>query len=107
VDLSSQGTPVFRQHVGGTAVVPGSLRAAPMLHIALVAYCLMNFQDALIGARRGDMFLVVGATFFTLLTGYMALRVVEFAICNHLLSERLQCARSMMGHSHIASKMPR
>lgn len=51
-----------------------------MLHIALVAYCVMNIQDAIIGVWRADASLVIGATFFAALTGYLALRVRKKAL---------------------------
>jgi hypothetical protein len=87
VDLSSQGTRflanMWAARQSSLAFIVGSAtikKAAPMLHIALVAYCLMNIQDAIIGARRGDTSLVIGATFFSVLTGYMALRVRRKAL---------------------------
>jgi hypothetical protein len=46
-----------------------------MLQISLAAYSVMNLQDAIIGAFRGDLGLIVGATVFMLLPGYMAFRL--------------------------------
>ena len=51
--------------------------SAKGIQTTLAIYCVMNIQDAIIGARIGDTSLVVGATFFTLLTGFMAWRLRE------------------------------
>ncbi len=52
------------------------LRASPKgLQTTLAIYCVMNIQDAAIGARIGDTGLLVGASFFGALTGLMAWRL--------------------------------
>jgi hypothetical protein len=87
VDFSSKGTRflanMWAARQSSLAFIVGSAtlkQAAPMLHIALVAYCIMNIQDAVIGISRGDNSLIIGATFFSIVTGYMALRVRRKAL---------------------------
>jgi hypothetical protein len=46
-------------------------KSAPMLTIALAAYCLMNLQDIGIGIVHHDTGLIGGAGLFTLLSGIM------------------------------------
>lgn len=52
----------------GYAVIRSSV---PMLQVALIAYGLMNAQDVGIGIWRNDVPLIIGATFFTLLSASM------------------------------------
>jgi hypothetical protein len=87
VDFSSKGARflanMWAARQSSLAFIVGSAtikKVAPMLHIALVAYCIMNVQDAVIGAWRGDISLLVGAVFFSVLTDFMALRVRRKAL---------------------------
>lgn len=54
---------VFKQYAQGLAII-------------LSAYCIMNIQDAVIGYIHNDMSLVFGASVFTLLTGFMARKLL-------------------------------
>ena len=85
VDFSSHGSRflgnMWAARQSSLAFIVGAAApdSAPMLHIALVAYCLMNIQDAIIGGWRNAS-LGVGAMFFSALTGYMALCVRRKAL---------------------------
>jgi hypothetical protein len=50
-------------------------KSAPMLQISLLAYSIMNVQDAVIGFNRSDMGLMIGATLFAAGPAYMAYRL--------------------------------
>jgi hypothetical protein len=58
----------------GYAVFRGSV---PILQAALIAYCLMNVQDAGIGIWRNDVPLIIGAASFTLLSAAMVAALHE------------------------------
>ena len=46
-------------------------RSNVMLKVSLIAYCLMNFQDVLIGLSLGDKGLIIGASIGCILSGSM------------------------------------
>jgi hypothetical protein len=46
-------------------------RSAAMLKVSLLAYALMNFQDAFIGVSLGEIDLIVGASSFCALSAVM------------------------------------
>ncbi len=46
-------------------------RSVPMLTVSLLAYCVMNVQDAAIGISIGDNGLIIGALFVCLLSAAM------------------------------------
>lgn len=48
-----------------------------MLLAGLVLYCVMNMQDAIIGAVHHDSGLMIGALFFGVLAGVLAWRVTK------------------------------
>ncbi len=52
-------------------------KSIPMLQISLIAYLLMNLQDAIIGLLQNDLGLIAGATFFTFLSGVMVWRLSQ------------------------------
>ncbi len=59
------------RQVAIAAVIAYSLvgRSGVMLQVFLIAYCLMNFQDILIGLTLGDLALPVGALIFGIYSG--------------------------------------
>jgi hypothetical protein len=78
VDFSSKWTRYLAhmwaaRQIAIAAIIAYSLvrRAAMMLKVSLIAYCLMNFQDILIGLSLGDAALTIGASLFGLLSGSM------------------------------------
>lgn len=78
VDLAAEGALFLvamwaaRQLAIALALGFAAWRGSPvMLAIVLGIYCLMNIQDALIGVWRGDTGLLIGAAFFTVLSGSM------------------------------------
>ena len=82
VDFSSGGTRYLANMWGARQIAMAAIiglsilrRSAPMLQVSLLAYCLMNVQDAVIGIIRGDQGLIIGATVVTVLTGHMAFRL--------------------------------
>ena len=46
-------------------------KSVPMLTVSLLAYCVMNVQDAAIGISISDNGLIIGATFVCLLSASM------------------------------------
>lgn len=88
VDFSSSGTRFLAYMWGARQIAMAGIigysvlrRSAAMLQIALIAYCVMNIQDAAIGFWRHDPGLITGASFVCILTGVMAflLRAPESA----------------------------
>ena len=82
VDFSLGGTRYLANMWGARQIAIAAIigisifrKSAPMLQISLLAYCLMNIQDAVIGIIRGDQGLIIGATVVTVLTGYMSFRL--------------------------------
>jgi len=78
VDFSSVGARYLAYMWGArqiaiAAIIGFSLvRKSPdMLAISLLAYCLMNIQDAGIGIWMGDNGLAIGASFFSIVSGLM------------------------------------
>ena len=78
INFSDPG-PAYLAHMWGArqvaiaAVIAYALfrRSSPMLRIALLAYCIMNVQDAGIGLAKGDMPLLCGASIVMILSGFM------------------------------------
>ena len=82
VDFTSPGTRYLANMWGARQITLASIlgisalrKSVPMLQLSLGAYALMNVQDAVIGALRGDIGLIVGATLFMLGPAYMVLRL--------------------------------
>jgi hypothetical protein len=50
-------------------------KSVPMLQLSLIAYSVMNVQDALIGVAHQDMGLIIGASFFGTLAATMAFKL--------------------------------
>ena len=82
VDFSSSGTRYLASMWGARQITLGTIigfsvfrKSVPMLQLSLGAYSLMNVQDVAIGALRGDLGLVMGATLFVLGPAYMVFRI--------------------------------
>jgi hypothetical protein len=78
IDFSSNGAGYLAQmwaarQIAIDGIIAYSLfrRSSLMLSVSLIAYCVMNIQDAGIGLARGDSSLLIGASAFTVLTGVM------------------------------------
>ena len=78
VDFSAAGTHYLAamwaaRQISIAAIIGFSLfrRSAVMLTVALVAYCLMTFQDILIGVSLGDVGLITGSGFVCILSASM------------------------------------
>lgn len=78
VDFSSQWTRYLTnmwaaRQIAIVAIIGYSLfrRSHVMLKVSLIAYCLMNIQDALIGVSLSDSGLMIGATIACVLSGSM------------------------------------
>ena len=78
IDFSTPGTKYLTnmwaaRQIAIAAIIGYSLwrRSVSMLKISLIAYCLMNFQDILIGVSRGDAGLIIGASVFFALPALM------------------------------------
>lgn len=76
VDFSSVGSRYLAymwaaRQIAIAAIIGFSLirRSIPMLKVSLLAYCLMNIQDAGIGIWMGDNGLSIGASIFSILSG--------------------------------------
>jgi hypothetical protein len=50
-------------------------KSVPMLQVSLVAYCLMVFQDVIIGIVRHDLGLILGSTFAGVLAVFISFRL--------------------------------
>lgn len=61
------------RQIAVSAIIGYSLikMSAEMLKISLMAYCLMNLQDVVIGIMKADNGLIIGASLFCLLSAYM------------------------------------
>ena len=61
------------------AVIGYSLvrQSLPMLKISLVAYCLMNLQDAIIGVTKPDNGLIIGASVVFGLSAFMIFTLIR------------------------------
>ena len=87
VDFTSSGTRYLANMWGARQITLASIigfsalrKSIPMLQLSLGAYALMNVQDALIGALRGDRGLIVGATLFMLGPAYMVFRLARVKV---------------------------
>lgn len=63
--------------IAGIIVFSVMRNSAPMLIVSLLAYCIMNLQDILIGFLRQDYGLAGGASFFFLLPALMIVVLVR------------------------------
>lgn len=79
IDFSDSGIQFLTQmwaarQIAIAGIIAYSLlrKSVPMLTISLIAYVLMNIQDAIIGFSRNDMGLLFGALFFGSLAATMA-----------------------------------
>lgn len=79
IDFSDTGIQFLTQmwaarQIAIASIIAYSLirKSVPMLTISLMAYFLMNIQDAIIGFSREDMGLLFGALFFGSLAATMA-----------------------------------
>ncbi|MGZ3698693.1 MAG: hypothetical protein ACXVCH_11400 [Bdellovibrionota bacterium] len=84
VDFSSSGTRYLAYMWGARQITLGSIigysalkRSVPMLQISLAAYSVMNVQDFVIGALRGDHGLMIGATVFAFGPAFMVFRLAR------------------------------
>jgi hypothetical protein len=78
IDFASNGAGYLAQMWGARQIALAGIiayslirRSRPMLTVSLLAYCIMNVQDAAIGYFKGDGGLLTGATVVMLLTGFM------------------------------------
>jgi hypothetical protein len=78
IDFSSNGagylSPMWgaRQIAIDGIIAYSLVRRSPlMLRVSLIAFCLMNIQDAGIGLCGGDKGLLIGASAFSILSGVM------------------------------------
>ena len=78
VDFSSKWTRYLTnmwaaRQIAIAAIIGYSLlrRSTVMLKVSLIAYCLMNIQDVLIGLSLGDNGLIIGASLFCIVSGSM------------------------------------
>jgi len=78
IDFSAPG-PAYLAHmwaarqiaIAGIIAYALFRRSPPMLQVSLIAYCVMNVQDAGIGFFRGEPSLITGASFACLLSASM------------------------------------
>ncbi len=61
--------------IGGILAFSLLRRSSSMLQVSLLAYFLMNLQDAGIGILKADSGLIAGASIFTALSGFMIFRL--------------------------------
>lgn len=78
VDFSTAGTRYLAnmwaaRQISIAAIIGYSVfrQSAVMLKVALIAYCLMTFQDIFIGVSIGDFVLIIVTSIFCLLSAYM------------------------------------
>jgi hypothetical protein len=78
IDFSAAGTHYLAsmwaaRQISIAAIIGFSLfrRSAVMLTVALIAYCLMTFQDVLIGVSLSDVGLITGSSFGCILSASM------------------------------------
>jgi hypothetical protein len=78
IDFASNGAGYLAQMWGARQIALAGIiaysllrRSRPMLTVSLLAYCIMNVQDAAIGYLKGDAGLLIGASVVTVLTGVM------------------------------------
>ena len=76
IDFSSNGAAYLAQMWGARQIALAGIiaysllrRSSFMLRVSLLAYCIMNIQDAGIGLFKGDIGLIAGASVATVLTG--------------------------------------
>jgi hypothetical protein len=76
IDFSTNGADYLARMWGARQIAIAGIiayslarRSPPMLRVSLIAYCLMNIQDAGIGLFKGDNGLLIGASAFSVLSG--------------------------------------
>ena len=78
IDFTANGAAYLSQMWGARQIAIAGIiayslarQSSPMLEVSLLAYCLMNIQDTVIGYSKGDPGLLIGASATTVLTGVM------------------------------------
>ena len=61
--------------IAGTIGFSVLRKSVPMLRISLAAYCLMTFQDAVIGVVGKDPGLIAGSSLFGILAAFLCFRL--------------------------------
>ena len=76
IDFSANGADYLARMWGARQIAIAGIiayslarQSPPMLRVSLIAYCLMNIQDAGIGLFKGDNGLLIGASAFSVLSG--------------------------------------
>lgn len=84
VDFTATGSHYLAQMWGARQIAVAAIMAfsvirgsSPMLVVSLLAYCIMNAQDAVIGMSRHDSGLAGGASFFFLLPAIMIVILIR------------------------------
>ena len=84
IDFRATGTHYLAQMWGARQIAIAGIIAfsvvrhsSPMLMVSLLAYCIMNVQDLVIGISKQDYGLAGGASFFFLLPAIMIMVLVK------------------------------
>ncbi|HMK39815.1 MAG TPA: hypothetical protein VK569_10765 [Bacteroidota bacterium] len=103
IDFSSNGAGYLAQMWGARQIALAGIiaysllrRSSPMLRVSLLAYCIMNIQDAGIGLFKGDTGLLAGASVATILTG-----TIVFILARNEKSQRGRSGTERTPSSHL------